>query len=62
MSLRVQGGHKVRLEVHSNSSRGAKQCTAEYEVYGFVKTRLNISISDKIRIEVHSGATAGTSQ
>ena len=22
MSLRVQGGHKVRLEVHSNSSRG----------------------------------------
>ena len=48
--------------MHSNASRGAKKCTAKYEVHGIIKTRLNININDKIRLEVQSSAIAGARQ
>ena len=48
--------------MHSNASRGAKKCTAKYEVRGIVKTTVNIYINDKIMLDVHNSATAGARQ
>ena len=74
--LRVKNSYKIRREVQSSATAGARldeRCTAvplqvkgshkrKLEVHGSVRAQLRVKNSYKIRREVHNSATAGARQ
>ena len=56
--LRIKNNYKIRREVHSSATAGARQWQNKLEVRNSVRAQLRVKNNYKIRREVHSSATA----